>query len=111
MQKSLPTMVSNTVNFFVLVSTPPTVNSFLWLMALAQRFETKKLVYHKARVLDLRAVGFLKNAKSFLPRDFLKTLHTGIVKPNFDNVALFGYAQAQLKLTSCKKNRNELQEL
>ena len=30
-----------------------------------------------------RAVGFLKHAKNFLPRDSLKTLYTGIVEPHF----------------------------
>ena len=30
-----------------------------------------------------RAVGFLKHAKSFLPRESLKTLYTGIVEPHF----------------------------
>ena len=30
-----------------------------------------------------RAVGFLKHAKNFLPRETLKTLYTGIVEPHF----------------------------
>ena len=30
-----------------------------------------------------RAVGFLKHAKSFLPKETLKTLYTGIVEPHF----------------------------
>ena len=30
-----------------------------------------------------RAVGFLKHAKSFLPKESLKTLYTGIVEPHF----------------------------
>ena len=30
-----------------------------------------------------RAVGFLKHAKKFLPRETLKTLYTGIVEPHF----------------------------
>ena len=57
-----------------------------------------------------RAVGFLKHAKSFLPRESLKTLYTGIVEPIFDTVVLFGAVQAQLKLISCKNSRNVLQE-
>ena len=30
-----------------------------------------------------RAVGFLKHAKSFLPKETLQTLYTGIVEPHF----------------------------
>ncbi len=30
-----------------------------------------------------RVVGFLKHAKSFLPKETLKTLYTGIVEPRF----------------------------
>ena len=30
-----------------------------------------------------RAVGFLKHAKSFLPKDTLKSIYTGIVEPHF----------------------------
>ena len=30
-----------------------------------------------------RAVGFLKHAKNFLPRETLKTLYTGLVEPHF----------------------------
>ena len=30
-----------------------------------------------------RAIGFLKHAKSFLPKESLKTLYTGIVEPHF----------------------------
>ena len=30
-----------------------------------------------------RAIGFLKHAKSFLPKETLKTLYTGIVEPHF----------------------------
>ena len=30
-----------------------------------------------------RAVGFLKQAKSFLPKETLQTLYTGIVEPHF----------------------------
>ena len=30
-----------------------------------------------------RAVGFLKHARSFLPRESLKSLYTGIVEPHF----------------------------
>ena len=30
-----------------------------------------------------RAVGFLKHAKSFLPKETLKTIYTGIVEPHF----------------------------
>ena len=30
-----------------------------------------------------RAVGFLKHAKSFLPKDTLKSFYTGIVEPHF----------------------------
>ena len=30
-----------------------------------------------------RSIGFLKHARSFLPKDTLKTLYTGIVEPHF----------------------------
>ena len=30
-----------------------------------------------------RAIGFLKHAKSFLPENTLRTMHTGIVEPHF----------------------------
>ena len=58
-----------------------------------------------------RAVGFLKHAKSFLPRQSLKISTRVLWSPTFDTVALFGDVQVQLKLVNRKNFRIALQEL
>ena len=53
-----------------------------------------------------RAVSFLKHAKSFLPRESLKTLYKGIVQPHFDTVALFGDVQVSTEINQLQKLQN-----
>ena len=57
-----------------------------------------------------RAVGFLKHAKSFLPKDTLKSIYTGIVEPHF-RYCCSVCMPVQLKLISCKNSRTVLLEL
>ena len=54
-----------------------------------------------------RALGFLKHAKSYIPRESLKALYTGVVEHHFRYCFSFWAVQAQLKLIS---SRNVLQE-
>ena len=73
-------------------------------MVLVQRFETV------VGVPQGSCPGFqgsmLSEECQIIPaKRFFKTLGISIVEPNFNNVALFGDVQAQLKLTSCKNNR------
>ena len=49
-----------------------------------------------------RAFGFLRHAKSFLPKASLKTLYTGIVEPTFDTVVLSGVVLGLQTSTSYK---------
>ena len=62
--------------------------------------EQIKAIYTKVS----RAVGFLKHAKSFLPKETLKTIYTGIVEPHFRYCcSVWGCA--------CSTEINQLQKL
>ena len=55
-----------------------------------------------------RAVGFLKHAKSFLPKETLQTLYTGIVEPHFRYCCPVWAALVQAKLISYKNFKSVL---
>ena len=53
-----------------------------------------------------RAVGFLKHAKSFLPKETLKTLYTGIVEPQFRYCCSFWGCYGSMELDQLQKLQN-----
>ena len=56
-----------------------------------------------------KAIGFLKHAKSFLPREALKTLYTGIVEPNFGYCCSVWGCCGSTEKTICKSSKTVLQ--
>ena len=56
-----------------------------------------------------KAIGFLRDSKTFLPQETLKTLYKGILSHTFGTVALSGVALARMSLISCKNFITELQ--